>query len=141
MHVGLPGEIVLILDEKAAFKIIGMSYKLDEQTRNAGIFTEVGMSLLKEVGNIIIVSYVMAMGQILKRNILTSLPTFVSGSLDNILNAIFAQYSDKDYIFFIEAVFEEPEEKVRGGFCLAITQEAADDIKSVCKKILEDLEK
>jgi chemotaxis protein CheC len=138
---GLPGEIVLILNEKDAFKLITLSYTLREEDKNVGIFTECALSFVKEIGNIIIGSYIQALSSILKRDIRTSTPTLMSGTFDIILEAIFSSYSDEDFAFLIEAVFEEPQEKIKGGFFLALTQKAAADIKEVCKQILEDLEK
>ncbi|MGE5308593.1 MAG: chemotaxis protein CheC [Deltaproteobacteria bacterium] len=137
---GLQGEIALILDEKDAFKLMNLSYKIDESEKNAGIFTEVGLSLMKEIGNIAICSYTAALGMLLKRQIITSIPTLMNGSTDTIINSIFRPRSGQDYAFLIEAVFEEPQMQIHGGFCLGLTSGAASDIKETCKKLLEELE-
>ena len=139
--VGLPGELALILSEKDAFKLLNLSYKIKEEDKGAGVFTEIGLSLMKEIGNIIICSYVVALSLILKKHILTSIPTLINGTSDVILNAIFATTSEENYAVLVEAAFEEPQEKIKGGFCLALTHDAVVDIKRICKKMLEDLEK
>ena len=138
---GLPGEVALILDEKDAFKLLALSYKIPDQDNNAGVFTEIGLSLMKEVGNIAIGSYVMALSLMLKRHIITSIPTLMNGSIDTILHSIFAPGTPGKFAFFIEAVFEEPQAKITGGFFLGLTDTAANDIKLTCKKMLTDLEK
>ena len=137
---GLPGEIALVLDEKDAFKLLALSYKIPDQDKNAGIFTEIGLSLMKEVGNIAIGSYVMALSLMLKRHIITSIPTLMNGAVGTMLNSIFAPSKPDKFAFFIEAVFEEPQEKITGGFFLGLSDTAANDIKLTCKKMLSDLE-
>jgi chemotaxis protein CheC len=139
--VGLPGQIALILSEKDAFKLLNLSYKIKTEDKNAGVFTEIGLSLIKEIGNIVICSYTIALSLIIKRNILTSIPTLINGTTDIILHSIFSSSSEQDYAVLVEAAFEEPQENIKGGFCLALTHEAAADIKQACKKSLEELEK
>lgn len=136
---GLQGEIALVLDEKDAFKLLSLSFRLKDEEKNAGIFTECGLSLLKEVGNIAICAYTMTLSIILKRQIITSIPTLMNGSVDTILTAIFRLDGPRE-AFLIEAAFTEAETNITGRFCLVLTHQAAADIKRTCKQILADLE-
>ena len=141
MLSGLRGEIALLLDEKDAYKLMSLSYKVSEQDKTSGIFTEVGLSVMKEVGNIAICSYTTALGMILKRQIITSIPTLMSGSTATLLSAIFRMRGPGDSAFLIEANFKEPQTAIQGSFFLGLTGEAAADIKATCKRALEDMER
>jgi hypothetical protein len=54
---------------------------------------------------------------------------------------LLSEYKDKDYALLIEAIFEEVEQNIKGGFYLVLTPEAASEIKEVCKKLLEEAAK
>ena len=73
--------------------------------------------------------------------ILTLPPTLVSGTIDEMLNIIIATSGADDYALLIEAVFEEPQEKIKGCFYLVLSQKAASDIRESCKHMLSELEK
>jgi len=138
---GLKGKVIFLLDEKNAFKLIDLSYKIRGEDKKAGVLTEMGVSLIKEIGGIVIGAYVSALGIMFKRLILPSPPTLISGTMEEILSIIISTSGAEDYILLIEAVFEESQEKIKGGFYLVLTPEAASDIKGACKRMLEELEK
>jgi len=69
--VGLQGKVIFILDEKNAFKLVDLSYKIRDLKREPGIITEVSLSLIKEVGNIVVCSYLNALSLTLKRITIT----------------------------------------------------------------------
>lgn len=138
---GLKGEAVFILDEKNAFKLIDLSCKIKEEDKKPDVLTEMGLSAIKEIGNIVTSAYLSAIGIILKRVILTFPPTLISGTIDEILNIIFSSSRAADSAIFIEAIFEESHEKMKGGFYLVLGAEAASDIRESCKLILEELER
>ena len=77
----------------------------------------------------------------LKKVILTYPPTLISGTLDEVFNLALASSKSDDYALLIEAIFEEEDEKIEGGFYLIISQESASDIKKACKQMLEDINK
>lgn len=139
--VGLKGEVVVLLDEKNAFKLINLSYKLNDEEKKLGAFTELGLSLVKEIGNIVIGAYLNSLSLFLKRMIIPSLPTLISGVMENIINIIIVPQKEDDYNIVIEVTFEEPIDKIRGSFYLVLTQDAVVDIQQTCRKILNDLEK
>jgi len=138
--VGLQGKVIFILDEKNAFKLVDLSYKIRDLKREPGIITEVSLSLIKEVGNIVVCSYLNALSLTLKRIIIPPLPTLFSGSLEDILNIGFFGY-EEEFAYVIEASFKEPEEDIQGSFYLILTPEAAKDIRESCKKLLEEINK
>lgn len=138
---GLKGQAVFMLEEKNAFKLIDLSYKIKEEDKKSEVLTEIGVSTIKEIGNIVISAYLSAIGMILKRIVLSLPPTFISGTFDEILHIILSSSKNEDYMLLIEAVFEEPGEKIRGAFYLVLEAQAASDIRKACKQMLKDLEK
>ena len=137
---GIKGEIIFVLDEKSAFKLIDLCYRAHPDEKKGGLFTEMGLSLIKEVGNIIISSYVGALSMILKTVVIPSIPTLVSGSLQQVLSMVVSPYSRDNHILLVEAVFVEPQEKISGKFYLVLNSETIKTIQDSCKKILDGLQ-
>lgn len=141
LPTGLKGDAIFLLDEKNAFKLIDMSYKIREEDKKSGAFTEIGISSIKEMGTIVIGSYLSAISLMLKRVVLSLPPTLISGTVDEILNLVLSVSGRKNYALLIEAAFKEPQEEIKGGFYLVLTPKAASDILNSCKKMLKELEK
>lgn len=136
---GLKGEAVFILDEKNAFKLISLSYKVKSEENKMEILTEVGISALKEIGNIVTGSYLNAIGLMLKKVILTFPPALISGTMEEVLGMIISSSGSNDYVLLIEAVFKEATENISGSFYLILSQKSAADIHQSCLKMLEEL--
>ncbi|MDD5348127.1 MAG: chemotaxis protein CheC [Candidatus Omnitrophica bacterium] len=136
---GLKGEILFIMDEKSAFKLIDMCYRCTMSDKKGSVFTEMGFSVIKEIGNVIISSYAGALSMILKTVIIPSIPTLVSGSIQQALSMVVAPYAAEKHILLAEAVFMEPEEHITGTFYLVLDGQAMEHIKDACKKLLDAL--
>lgn len=141
LTAGLKGQAVFMLEEKNAFKLVGLSYKIREEDKKSDVLTEIGVSTIKEIGNIVMSAYLSAIGLILKRIILFLPPSLVSGTFDEILHIVLSSSKNEDYMLLIEAVFEEPNDKIKGAFYLALEAQAASDIHNACQQALKDLEK
>lgn len=139
---GINGKVIFLLDEKNAFKLNDLSYKLKIEDKRAGVLTEIGMSLIKEIGSMVTSAYASALGMMFKRVILLAPPTLISGTIEEILNiTIFDTAGKKETsVLLIEVMFEEPADNLKGSFYLVLTPAAAADIKKFCKKMLQDLE-
>lgn len=140
MLTGLKGEAVFMLDEKNAFKLIGLSYKVHSEDKRMEVLTEIGISALKEIANIVTGAYLNAVGLMLKKVILTFPPALISGTIEEVLGMILASSGSGDHILLIEALFEAEQENIRGSFYLVLSQESAADIREACMKMLKDLE-
>ena len=137
---GLNGRIIFLLDEKNAFRLNDISYQFRPEDNRAGVMTEMGMSLIKEIGSMVTSAYVTAIGMMFKRVILLGAPMLISGTINEILNiTVFTSGDHDEKILLVDAEFEEPEEKIKGNFCLVLTAEAAIEVQTVCKRILEKL--
>jgi chemotaxis protein CheC len=136
---GLSGNIVIALSEESAFKLIDVSYE-DNEHKRSGVLTEIGISLVKEIGAVIISSYLSALSMLLKMVIVPSIPTLVSGPLQEIVSMVIMPYSLEEYVLLIEATFDEPEQHIKGSFYLVVNHDAITSIQNGCKKLLESLE-
>lgn len=141
LPTGLKGDSIFLLDETNAFKLIDMSYKIREEDKKSGTFTEIGISSIKEIGTIVIGSYLSAISLMLKRVVLSLPPTLISGSVDEILNLVISVSGRKNHALLIEVSFREPQEEIKGVFYLVLTPKTAAEILKACKKMLKELEK
>jgi len=137
---GLSGSILLILEEKSAFQLINICYKKERCNREEEL-TEVGLSTIKEVGNVVVGSYIGALSVFLRTPIIPSIPTLISGPLQEIIDSTISHYETEDYILLIEAIFEEAERKISGMLYFVITPQAMKEIQESCKKILDGLKR
>lgn len=133
---GLKGNVLFILNEKSAFKLVDLCYKIKSEDKKSGVLTEMGLSVIKEVGNVVIASYIGALSIILKNLIIPSIPTLTSGPIQQIMIMAISKYYTDEYVLLVEAVFEEPNEKITGSFYLILSPEATQYIQETCKKYL-----
>ena len=138
---GLKGQVIFLLDERNAFRLNDISYKVSPEERRSGVMTEIGMSLIKEIGSMVTSAYVTALGMMFKRVILLAPPTLISGTIEEILNiTVFSSRESKDQeVILIEAAFNEPDEHLQGSFYMVLSRDAAVDIKAACEEILREL--
>ncbi len=137
---GLTGKVIFLLDEKNAFKLNDISYRIREEDKNAGVLTEMGMSLIKEVGSIVTGAYVSALGIMFKELILLSPPSLISGTIEEVLNMTLSTTEEGDQeLMLVDVKFAEPENNLEGCFFLVMTPETADDVKKRCKQMLGNL--
>ncbi len=136
---GLEGKILLVFEEKSAYQLINILYSTVEEKEKttSGFFTEVGLSVLREISNVVIGSYVGALSMFLKILIVPSIPTLISGPLSEVLSSITS--GKEEYILLIEAIFEEEKSQIKGSIYFILTEEGMNTIKNACKKMLDSL--
>ncbi len=140
MVTGLTGQAVFMMDERNAYKLIELSNNIRKEDKQSYVITEVGISSIKEIGNIVTSAYLNALSIMFKRAILALPPVLISGTIDEILNIIISSSGADECALLIEAAFEEPQEKIKGGFYLVLIQEAVVAIQEACKQMLFELE-
>ena len=136
---GLTGKVIFLLEEKSAFKLVDMCYKSGGENKKIGLFTEIGMSVIKEVGNIIISSYISSLSFFIKKLIIPSFPMLINAPFADVINMLDLGYEKENYILVVEAVFEEEKESIKGNFWLVLTPDAAEEIKKICRETLESI--
>ncbi len=135
---GIPGSIILIFDEQSTFQLIDICYNRNTKDKPE-VFTEMGFSVIKEIGNVVIGSYVGALSVFLKAPIIPSIPTLINGPFQEIIRSVTNPYGKEDYILLAEACFEEVERRIKGGLYFILTPQAMKQIQESCKKMLKSL--
>ncbi|MGE5308000.1 MAG: chemotaxis protein CheC [Deltaproteobacteria bacterium] len=136
---GLKGEILFVLEEKSAFRLIDSCFPQHFDENRGSVFTEMGLSVIKEIGNVIISSYVGALSMILKTIVIISIPTLVNGSIQQIMTLTMGAYRKEEAILIAEAIFDEPSANIKGSFYLVLNNEAVKYIQEACKRLLEQV--
>lgn len=137
---GLKGNVLVLFDEKSSFQLIDLTLTSPAESNRGGDLTEIGISVIKEIGHVIISSYINALGLILKRLIICSVPTLINGVLRDIVQMAAFSCETKDNnrnLLLIEAVFEEHQHNIKGSFYLLLNTEAVKDIQNICKEYLK----
>lgn len=109
----IKGMIMLILNIEAANVLV--SALLNTETKQDGNFSDMELSVLSEIGNIMFSSYVTTLNTMTNKNITMSVP-FISmdmaGAILSVPATEFSKISDK--VIFVEEVFELQGEEVKG---------------------------
>jgi len=138
MLTGLNGKIIFILEEKSSYKFVDICYKSRSQEQKPSSLTEMSMSIIKEIGNIVTSAYVNSLGYYLKKLIIPSLPVLMNAPFSEIIKMSMTT-APQEQVLVIESVFEEKQEKIKGNFWLILSHQAAQAVQDACKKYLEDL--
>ncbi len=134
---GFDGRVIFLLDEKNAFQFNDISYKIEPEEKRASVFTEMGMSLIKEIGSIVTSSFATAISMMFKKVIILSAPMLISGTMHEILNITIFTNTQNDEVLLIETVFEEVEEQIKGSFYFVLTADAAMALLKDCESMLD----
>ncbi|MFH1061723.1 MAG: chemotaxis protein CheC [Candidatus Omnitrophota bacterium] len=130
LHQGLEGELIFILDERTAYRLVNLT-RLKMETSDAGVITELGISAIKEIGNMVIGSYLTELSLNLKRTIAPPLSILISGSLEQIFQEVlYHPYLPVKNLqrYLIQTDFEVPQEGIKGNLSLALTPGSAASI-------------
>ncbi|MCP4650082.1 MAG: hypothetical protein GY853_08415 [PVC group bacterium] len=131
----LSGNIVLMFPEKSAYGIVdGVTEEHDDLERS----TEFGVSILKEIGNIVISAYLATLATFTKTVILHSIPSLTCGTLETILNVAFKQAFDTtEEVVIIETFFSIAKKDVKGIFYLMFEPKVLRKVLDANKQNLE----
>ncbi len=117
MSGDINGDILFILEYKSAHLLINMLMGNSCELENE--FTDIEMSALKEVGNILISSYLTALSKLTNLNILPSIPDIAIDMAGAVISYPAIQFGKMgDSVLYIETEFSEGAEKVIGDFLL-----------------------
>lgn len=119
----LTGSIMFILQQKAATILVnmlmGMPTDVAEENCCDRPFTELEVSALKEIGNILAGSYLSALSSLTNLKILPSVPDMAIDMAGAILSVPAIEFGKVgDTVLYIETEFSEGNDKVVGDFLL-----------------------
>lgn len=124
----LTGNMMFILEKSSAHILVNMlmgrPWTVDEQTDE---FSEIEISALKEIGNILAGSYLSALTPLTGLRILPSVPDMAIDMAGAILSVPAIQFGKLgDTVLYIETEFSEDDKKVVGSFFLIPDVESYD---------------
>jgi chemotaxis protein CheC len=134
---GARGNALLIFVKNEAFSILDLLIgSAEEKPSN---LTELGISALREMGNIVISSYLSALGNFVGISAFPSTVTFTSGSIDSLVNLAFFGLGKVEDIrmLIIEAVLKESKRHLSGKFFIIFDSNTIKVILSQAKKLIE----
>lgn len=135
IYKGFEGGGAFVLDGSSSSRLIDISYVPDLENKSVSYVVESGLSLLKDIGNVIVDSYLNALGTMFDRVIIPSVPTLINGTIDEILYLILSPYGKKNCACIIETIFAEFQENIKGSFYLILSSQGMNDVRDACKKL------
>jgi chemotaxis protein CheC len=130
---GLGSKVLLTLTEKSAYRLIRVLCKPEYSA--SGVITEMALSTIKEIGNVVIGAYLSAMGMYLKTVVIPAPPSLLSGSYSHVMNSAL-NVNEEGYVMVVDAVFEEKKEKINGAMQIFMTDKDMEIIQKDCKSRL-----
>ena len=113
---GAKGSALMMFPRKDAYTLVDLL--IGSIAAQAGSFTEIGISALKEVGNIVVSSYLSALSAFTGISSFPSTVTMASGVTGTLANMAFPGWKNKkgDETILVEAVFRESRRNLSGNF-------------------------
>ncbi|MDD5745995.1 MAG: chemotaxis protein CheC [Candidatus Omnitrophica bacterium] len=135
------GQILLVFSEKSAYTL--MELLVGNVTQNkTRIITQIGISSLKEIGNIVISSYLSTLSSLSRLPVFPSCPQFTDGVPSSVIKTVFGGFGkDEPQVILIETVFSEHMSSVTGKFFIAFDSESMKLILKACETIANSAKK
>ncbi|MCM8814044.1 MAG: chemotaxis protein CheC [Candidatus Omnitrophica bacterium] len=126
------GRVLLLFGEKSAHNLIEL---LVGKTTSQGKFiTQIGISSMKEIGNIVMSSYLSTLSSLSRIPIFPSCPQFMDGQPSAVLNNMFSSFGRKKLtVLLIETVFGEESTSVKGKFFIAFDSTTMQSFLAACR--------
>jgi len=127
----LQGAIFLLFPEGDSLKIIDKFIAgFDTEGLN---HTQFGISIIKEIGGIALFSYINTLSSLIKKLILSSVPNFLSGTVNELLQLVLREYEHWGNVCVVHTAFRETGIGVEGSFYLILNKKSADLILKALK--------
>jgi chemotaxis protein CheC len=134
---GVLGQVSLLFKEKSAFEFVSIFAAKGKQT--AGFLTQLGVSTIKEIGNVVISAYCGAMSLLMDVSVIPSIPVLSSGPLKEVIKFGMMNLNDDDKIYVHTMTFRDVERKITGSFYLVLEPETVKKIVLMMRKQLTNL--
>ncbi len=125
------GMMMFMMDKRSARLIVDLLMNLDTNESNVEEFSEMDLSALQEIGNIIAGAYLSSLSQLTNMTIVSSVPYMcidMAGAILSVPAIEFGKVSDKALL--IQSQFGEDEKKVNGYFILIPSMNSYEKIMS-----------
>jgi chemotaxis protein CheC len=135
---GAKGNALMIFPKKDAFKLVDVV--IGPIKHSSDNLTEIGISALKEVGNIVVSSYLSALSAFSGISAFPSTVTLTSGATRSISNLAFMglRSEECEHAILVEAVFKESKRNVEGNFFIIFSAASMQVILKKAKAMVKD---
>jgi chemotaxis protein CheC len=138
---GAKGNALMIFPRKDAFKLVDVL--IGPLNQDLGNFTEIGISAIKEVGNIVVSSYLSALSAFTGISAFPSTVTLSSGATRSLINLAFCGLRGSDEseeTILVETVFRENKRNLDGNFFIIFDATSIHAILQKAKSMIKDKE-
>ncbi|MCM8813913.1 MAG: chemotaxis protein CheC [Candidatus Omnitrophica bacterium] len=122
----LQGTIFLLFPERHALRIIEKF--LSELHATGSQQTQFGISIIKEIGGIALFSYLNTLSSLIKKLILSSVPNFLSGTVDELMGMMLRDYEHWGRVCVVHTSFLEQSMGIEGSYYLILSRNSAETI-------------
>ena len=133
------GQVSLLFKEKSAYEFVSL-FNLKPR-RSSGFMTEMGVSTIKEIGNVVISAYAGAMSLLLGTSVIPSIPVLSSGPVSEVIKYGFASLGHHEEVYVHTMIFKDKTRKINGSFYLLLEPHTAAQISAVMQTRQECLER
>jgi len=131
------GQILLIFSEKSAYTL--MELLVGNAGKKTRLVTQIGISSLKEIGNIVISSYLSTLSSLSRLPVFPSCPQFTDGPPSSVIKSVFGGFSQENQkLILLETLFNEETSPVDGKFFLAFDADSMEMIINACEKTIKE---
>ncbi|MDD5746528.1 MAG: chemotaxis protein CheC [Candidatus Omnitrophica bacterium] len=134
---GVLGQVSLLFKEKSAYEFV--SIFAAKGKHNAGFLTQLGVSTIKEIGNVVVSAYAGAMSLLMEISVIPSIPVLSSGPLNEVIRFGMTNFQANDKILVHTMVFRDNERKISGSFYLVLEPNTANNISEVMRQQLKKI--
>lgn len=131
------GQVSLIFKEKSAYEFVSIFSEQGKHT--PGFLTQLGVSTIKEIGNVVVSAYTGAMSLLLDDLVIPSIPILSSGPLSEVIKFGISDFDNKAQIYMHTMTFIDGQKKIDGSFYLVLDPGIVSQISKVMRKHLRDV--
>ncbi len=134
---GARGNALMIFPVKDSYLLIDLL--IGPLSERVGVLTEIGISALKEVGNIVVGSYLSALSAFTGISAFPSTVTLTSGAVKSLITLAFSglKKEECEEIFLVEAYFSERKKDLSGKFFIVFDAESILEILKKAKSMID----
>jgi chemotaxis protein CheC len=134
---GIIGQVSLLFKEKSAYEFVSIFAAKGRQT--PGFLTQLGISTIKEIGNVVVSAYSGAMSLLMEVSVIPSIPVLSSGPLKEVIRFGMTNYQPDDRILVHTMFFRDEERKISGSFYLVLEPKTAEKISAIMRLQLKNI--
>ena len=135
---GILGQVSLLFKEKSAFEFVSLF--ATKKKHSIGFLTQLGVSTIKEIGNVVVSAYTGAISLLMDVPVIPSIPVLSSGPLKEVIRFGMVNFHDEDNVYLHTMTFRDLDRKISGSFYLVLTPDTVRQVTEVMRKHLKSVQ-